>query len=234
MDKGILKEILAGGAEKVRESGALIAGGHSIYDHEPKYGLAVTGQVHPARVLRNDGCREGDCLILTKPLGVGLVTAAARAGLAESGVFQAALASMTRLNRYAAEKMKDFPVSACTDITGFGLLVHGLEMAGQTHTLVIDTDSLPLLPGALDFAAAYYVTAAGQRNFNFFAHKSILQGVSPAMGEILFDPQTSGGLLISVPVAEAQALCDAICRDDPQARIIGQVTAREESPIILV
>lgn len=231
MDKGILKDILAGGAAKAREGGAVIAGGHSIYDHEPKYGLAVTGRVHPQKILRNDGCREGDCLILTKPLGVGLVTSAARVGLAEAEIYEAALASMTRLNRYAAEKMHDFPVSACTDITGFGLLVHGMEMAGKNHTLVIDTDSLPLLPGAYDFAANYYATAAGQRNFNYFGDKFALENISPAMKEILFDPQTSGGLLISVPADKAQALCDAICRDDPQARIIGQVVARKERPM---
>jgi selenide,water dikinase len=234
MDKGILKEVLAGGAAKVGESGAVIAGGHSIYDHEPKYGLAVTGRIHPDKILYNNGCREGDCLILTKPLGVGLVTAAARAGAAGPELLAAVLASMTRLNRYAAEKMKDFPVSACTDITGFGLLVHGMEMAGQEHTLVIDTDSLPLLPGAYDFAAGNYATAGGQRNANFFGNQSVLESVSPAMREILFDPQTSGGLLISLPADKAQALCDAIRQDDPQARIIGQVTAREKNPVILV
>jgi selenide,water dikinase len=234
MDKGILREILTGGAATLKEADAALAGGHSVYDHEPKYGLAVTGKVHPQQILRNDTCQVGDCLILTKPLGVGLVMAAARAGLAPKEALDGAVASMSRLNRYAAAKLAAFPVSACTDVTGFGLLGHGAEMAGEERTLVIDADSLPLLPAAYELAAAYYATAAGQRNRNYIQDKVSMAGITPPMEEILFDPQTSGGLLISAPAEGAQALCEAIRRDDPAAAIIGQVVKREKTPLLVV
>ncbi|MDR2403405.1 MAG: selenide, water dikinase SelD [Spirochaetaceae bacterium] len=234
LDSGILREILAGGAAKALEADTVIAGGHSIYDHEPKYGLAVTGIVDPGKVLRNNRCREGDALILTKALGVGLVMSALRAGKAPEDVAAAAAASMERLNRYAAEQLSLYPVHACTDVTGFGLMVHAAEMAGQDHTLFIESGSLPLLPGALDFAEAYYATAAGQRNRNYMEGKAATEGVSPAMQEIVFDPQTSGGLLIALPADHAQALCADIQRDDPVAAIIGMVGSREDYPVVLL
>ncbi|MDR3146635.1 MAG: selenide, water dikinase SelD [Treponema sp.] len=237
LDGGILREILAGGAAKALEADTVIVGGHSIYDHEPKYGLAVTGMVDPHRVLRNNRCEEGDALILTKALGVGLVMSALRAGaLQGSGedVLAAATASMERLNRYAAERLSRYPVHACTDVTGFGLMVHAAEMAGEDHTLFIESASLPLLPGALGFAEAYYATAAGQRNRNYMEGKAETGGVSPAMQEIVFDPQTSGGLLIALPADQAQALCADIWKEDPAAAIIGMVGGREEFPVVLL
>lgn len=227
MDKAILREILAGGAEKITEAGAAVAGGHSIYDSGLKYGLAVTGRVHPKRFYRNNGCHDGDCLILTKALGAGLVLSAARAGLAKPEELRSAITSMERLNRDAAEKLGSFPVNAVTDVTGFGLMVHALEMSGDGLTLTFDFDSLPLLPGALDHAANYLATAAGQRNRNHTAAAADVSRVSPAAQEVVFDPQTSGGLLISVPASHAQALCDAIRQNDPAAAIVGQVSARE-------
>ncbi|MDR2479206.1 MAG: selenide, water dikinase SelD [Treponema sp.] len=235
LDREILARILLGGAEKVLEAGAVIAGGHSIFDHEPKYGLAVTGMVNPRRFFRNDGCRNGDALILTKPLGAGLVMAALRAGEADSAQVKAAADSMERLNRYAAEKFDACRhIHACTDVTGFGLAVHAAEMAGDSHSIVIDCDSLPLLPGALDFAERYFSTAAGQRNRNFMEGKIDMAGIAPAMREIMFDPQTSGGLLVSVAPDAAQALCDAIRKDDPAAAITGEVIAREDCAVIAV
>jgi selenide,water dikinase len=233
LDGALLQAILAGGAEKAREADTLIAGGHSIYDHEPKYGLAVTGLVDPRRILRNDGCRDGDALILTKALGAGLVMAALRAGEAPAGT-AAAAASMERLNRYAAEKLAGRAVHACTDVTGFGLAVHAAEMAGETHTLVIDGASLPLLPGALGYAENFYATAAGQRNRNYIEGKADIRALSPAMREIVFDPQTSGGLLIAVDAGEAQALCDEIRRDDGAAAVIGEVIPREDYAVVFV
>jgi selenide,water dikinase len=146
---------------------------------------------------------------------------------------RAAAASMERLNRYAAEKFSGFAVHACTDVTGFGLAVHASEMAGD-FTLVIDGGSLPLLDGALGFAENFYATAAGQRNRNFMEGKADVSGIGPALREIVFDPQTSGGLLISAAAAEARALCDAIQRDDPAAAIIGEVCRREEFPVAVV
>ncbi|MDR1277406.1 MAG: selenide, water dikinase SelD [Treponema sp.] len=234
LDKTILGDILAGGAEKALEAETVIAGGHSIYDHEPKYGLAVTGIVDPRRVIRNTACREGDALILTKALGVGLVMAGFRAGEAAAGIVRAATDSMERLNRYAAEKFPPFAVHACTDVTGFGLAVHAAEMAGDGFTLVIDGGSLPLLEGARGFAENFYATAAGQRNRNFMAGRADVSGLDPALGEIVFDPQTSGGLLIAAATEDAQALCDAIKQDDPAAAIIGEVCRREQFAVIIV
>jgi selenide,water dikinase len=232
MDREILRKMLSGGAEKVREADAALAGGHSIYDHEPKYGLAVTGIAHPGRVIRNNTGETGDALILTKPLGVGLVMAALRAGEAGAAQVRAAADSMERLNRYAAEKMTPPPVHACTDVTGFGLAVHAAEMAGAAHTLAIDCASLPLLPGAVGFAENHFATAAGQRNRNFMEGKIEMTGVSAAMREILFDPQTSGGLLIAVAPEAAQQLCDAIKTDDPAAAIIGEIIERENAAVL--
>jgi selenide,water dikinase len=234
MEKIILEEILSGGAEKIQEAGALLCGGHSIYDHEPKYGLAVTGSVHPGRILRNNTCQPGDCLILTKALGVGLVMSAARAGLAGTDEQAAAVGSMERLNKYAAEKLERYAVNACTDVTGFGLLAHAYEMAGTEHTLVIDTEQLPLLPRAFEYAQSYYATAAGQRNRNFMQGKTSLEGIAPGMQEILFDPQTSGGLLISVAEQDAQSLLADIQTDDPAAALIGQVVPKEEQSILVL
>lgn len=234
LDKKILAEIIAGGAVKAREADALIAGGHSIYDHEPKYGLAVTGLVDPKRVLRNDSCRTGDALILTKALGTGLVMSAYRSGTASAEKTKAATDSMERLNRYAAEKMTALngSVHACTDITGFGLAVHASEMAGETHTLLIDSSALPLLPGALGFAEEDYVTGGGGRNRKYMEGKADISALSPALAEIVFDPQTSGGLLIAVADDTAQELCSSIRRDDPSAAIIGKVTDRKEKAVI--
>jgi selenide,water dikinase len=234
IDKVVLGEILAGGAEKVREAGAVLCGGHSIYDHEPKYGLAVTGMAHPDRILRNNTCKTDDALILTKPLGVGLVMSAVRAGLVSEEAYDATTASMVRLNKYAAEKMAAFPVNACTDITGFGLLIHASEMAGEAHTLTINFDSLPVLPGARRYAEDFLATAAGQRNRNHIRHAVDIALISAAGQELLFDPQTSGGLLISLPADQADALCAEIRKDDPAAAVIGVVSAREEYAVVVV
>ncbi|MDR1445008.1 MAG: selenide, water dikinase SelD [Treponema sp.] len=233
LDRQILEAILSGGAEKALEADTVIAGGHSIYDHEPKYGLAVTGLVDPRNLIRNNTCREGDALILTKALGVGLVMAGLRAGEAAEDMVHAAAASMERLNRYAAEKFPPFNVHACTDVTGFGLAVHAAEMAGENFTLVIAGDSLPLLNGALGFAENYYATAAGQRNRNFMEGRADVSGIGAALGEIVFDPQTSGGLLISAAPEDAAALCGAIAQDDPTAAIIGEVRRRQGCAVIV-
>jgi selenide,water dikinase len=235
LDRGILKAILAGGAEKALEADTVIAGGHSIFDHEPKYGLAVTGLIDPRRILRNETCETGDALILTKALGVGLVMAALRGGAVDAAAFKAAADSMERLNRWAAEKMTAHShVHACTDVTGFGLAVHASEMAGKNHTLVIDGASLPLLPRSLGFAENFYATAAGQRNRNYMEGKADVSALPPALQEIIFDPQTSGGLLIAVAPEAAQELCDAIRQDDPAAAIIGEVLEREDATVLTV
>lgn len=235
MEKQKLSEILIGGAEKLKEANASLAGGHSIYDHEPKYGLAVTGQVDPQKIIHNNTPKVGDVLILTKALGVGLIQSAVRGGLSSKKAESAAIASMERLNKYAAEKMAYFPVHACTDVTGFGLLVHALEMAGENVTLIIGTEQLPLLPEAYHYAEEFLATAAGQRNRQFIEQKIDLTSTTPAFQEILFDPQTSGGLLISVAAEKALACLEAIQKDDPVAAIIGEVCVKEsDQSIILV
>ncbi|MDR1470814.1 MAG: selenide, water dikinase SelD [Spirochaetaceae bacterium] len=226
LDKAFLAEILRGGAEKLLEADAVLAGGHSIYDHEPKYGLAVTGIA--GNVLRNNTAETGDAVILTKPLGVGLIMSATREEKADPEHTKAAAASMERLNRYAAEKIAALgnAVHASTDVTGFGLAVHAAEMAGARHTIALDTASLPLIAGAASYATEAFSTGGGGRNRDYMEGKIALNGVSHEMRELLFDPQTSGGLLVAVRKDAAQALCDAIRRDDPFAAVIGEVRDR--------
>ncbi|MDR3146820.1 MAG: selenide, water dikinase SelD [Treponema sp.] len=232
MDKKILVDILAGGAEKIEEAGAVLGGGHSIYDKEPKYGLAVTGIVETSKVLRNNTPKAGHRLILTKPLGVGIVMAALRVGMADETAVAKAVASMERLNRYACETMAGFTVSACTDVTGFGLLVHALEMAGNpasadTLSLVLYPEALPFIPEAADYADEYLLTAAGQRNRNRVEKAVDTASLPFALQELMFDPQTSGGLLIAAAPDEAEELVRRIRRaGDESAVIIGEVTAR--------
>jgi selenide,water dikinase len=227
MDKNVLADILAGGAEKIAEAGAVLGGGHSIYDKEPKYGLAVTGIVKTSKVIRNNTPKTGHRLILTKPLGVGIVMAALRAGMAGEGAVRRAIASMERLNRYACQCMEGFNVSACTDITGFGLLVHALEMAGDTASIVLYPDALPFIPEAAAYAAEYLLTAAGQRNRNHAEQYAAVSALPFTLQELLFDPQTSGGLLIAAAPGEAEELCSRIKKaGDEDAAIIGEVVPR--------
>jgi selenide,water dikinase len=233
MDKAVLAEILAGGAEKIAEAGAVLGGGHSIYDKEPKYGLAVAGLVDTKKVLRNNTPAPGHKLLLTKPLGVGIVMAALRADEADEAAVQQALASMERLNRYASESMAGFQVSACTDITGFGLAVHALEMAGSTVSIVIEPDALPVIPQAKAYADEYLLTAAGQRNRNRVGEAAAVESLPFAAQELLFDPQTSGGLLIAVAPDEAPALLARIRENgDEAAAIIGEVAPKMEKTLL--
>ncbi|MDR1986210.1 MAG: selenide, water dikinase SelD [Treponema sp.] len=233
LDTKILADILAGGAEKIAEAGAVLGGGHSIYDREPKYGLAVTGTVETAKILRNNTPKAGHTLLLTKPLGVGIVMAALRVGMAEEQAVQQAVASMERLNRYACEAMAGFEVSACTDVTGFGLLVHALEMAGDAVSIMLYPDALPRIPEAADYANAYLLTAAGQRNRNRVEKAVNVNPLPFAVQELLFDPQTSGGLLIAAPPDEADALIRRIKNGgDGSAAIIGEILPRSEDLIV--
>lgn len=234
MDKAILSAILSGGAEKLMEAQIPLAGGHSIYDHEIKYGLCVTGKVHPDHMLKNNTCKPGDQLILTKALGVGIVMAAHRVNLADAAHYGAATASMERLNRYAAQAAKPYAPTACTDVTGFGLLAHLCEMVGDTLTAVINPSQLPLLPGAYSYAADYLLTAAGQRNRHYVEGLIGLEGLSKVdfpLQEVMLDPQTSGGLLFTVPKNWAKDMLTAISALAPDAAIIGEIRERSTSPI---
>jgi selenide,water dikinase len=227
----VLGWILKGGAERVRAAEAVVLGGHSIIDEELKYGLAVTGVVHPERVIRNVGARPGDALVLTKPLGTGIITTALKRRKATRKAVKAAVASMISLNRAASEVMRRFPVHACSDVTGFGLLGHAAEMAGQDVTIVLDAGKLPLLPDAADLAEQGFLTGGCRRNRNYLRDKvEIASSVRPGVREVAFDPQTSGGLLIALPRQHAQKLVRALrARGVEGARVVGAVVSRRRN-----
>lgn len=227
MDMGILRRILSGGMDKMREAGVLLIGGHSVEDDELKYGLSVAGLVHPDRVLMNRGAKPGDQLILTKPLGTGIVSTAIKAGLAGEALVNESVRSMTSLNRKAADLMSDVAgIHACTDITGFGLLGHAAEMIEASDTgIIIDSSSVPFFPGIRDFAETGIIPAGLNRNRAFRADIVDAEPSCPEwLLDILFDPQTSGGLLISLPAAHAGQLLDRMHRAGiTEAAIVGSV-----------
>ena len=231
-DKRILTEILEGGAEKCREAGAALAGGHSIYSDELKYGLAVTGMVETCKFYRNNTPRVGDTLILTKPLGVGIITAADRDGVADKNDTAEAIASMERLNKYAAEKLTSYNISACTDVTGFGLLGHLLEMTAGKVSAEIICENLPYFKNVKKYIDDDYITGGGLRNREFVGEKADVSKVLSWIAELMFDPQTSGGLLIAVDNSQADELLSVIKTDDKQATIIGRIAKRDNNEIV--
>jgi len=233
MNIEILREILLGGAEKIVEASAVLAGGHSIYDKETKYGLAVTGIAESDKIIRNNTPKIGHKLILTKPLGTGIIMAALRGEEADDVAVNKAIKSMERLNKYAAEKMSGYDISACTDITGFGLLAHILEMASEKVSIKLFAEEIPYFDEAYKYAEDYLITAAGQRNRKHCGDKADVSGVSFALGELMFDPQTSGGLLISVDSEQASQLLAEIKSDDPCSKIIGEVIEKEKTAILI-
>ena len=232
----MLAEIMRGGAEKAREAGVVIVGGHSVADDEVKFGMAITGVIDPRRIVRNVGARAGDALILTKPLGTGIVmTAFKRDALAEDH-YAAAVQSMTRLNAVAASLMLKHDVHAATDVTGFGLVGHALKMAeGSGVTFVFEESDLPLLPGAIELARAGMIPGGGKRNREFYdAQVKIADEVADEMVEIAFDPQTSGGLLIALPESQSMALLAELhTTDHRDAAIVGRVVARADTRLEL-
>ncbi len=230
LDKSILAEILRGGLEKIHEAGAVLMGGHSVEDPEVKYGLSVTGIVHPRKVLTNAGVQPGDALVLTKPLGTGILTTAIKAGLISSEAERLAIDVMAGLNRYAAEAMASFPVNACTDVTGFGLLGHALEMALASRVAItIHMKEVPLLPQVLEALQTGMMPAGSFSNRNFCArHVQAAPSADSLLLDVLADAQTSGGLLISLPEKEAPALLKALeAHGVSRAAIIGQARRGE-------
>lgn len=228
----VLEAILRGGLEKMREAGCAILGGHSVADKEIKFGYAVTGTIHPDRVKPNAGARAGDALVFTKALGTGAISTALKKGISTPESVEAAIASMQTLNRAACEAMLRFDVHGCTDVTGFGLIGHGREMAlGSGVTLEIEAARVPLLRGALD-AIRGGAISKGLRNNRDFAECVVAagDGIDPDLLTIFFDPQTSGGLLISLPEADAEGLLEAL----PGARRIGRVLPRGNKPIAII
>lgn len=233
MDLNILGEILRGGAEKVAEAGGILAGGHSIADSGVKYGLSVTGLVDPHHLYANDAGKVGDKLILTKALGVGLICTANRVGEADPEHLAAAIRSMTTLNRTAAQISRKYRVHAATDVTGFSFLGHLHEMMGGKLSCRVDARRVPVLPGAEKAAEDFLYTAAGQRNRNHTAPFVRFDGVPFSMEEVLYDPQTSGGLLFAVDPADANELEQELQQAGLAAKIVGEILDKTDPEIIV-
>lgn len=234
LDMSILGQILKGGADKVKEAGALLVGGHTIEDNEPKYGLSVTGMVHPDRVLANAKARIGDALIITKPIGVGILNTAIKAELLDEKQVEEAMRVMAYLNKYPADVMKNYNVSACTDITGFGLAGHALEMAeGSDVTIEIDTTLIPVMDGVFENAAMGLVPAGAYRNKAYSGYKIFMDdNISEEMQDVLYDPQTSGGLLIAVHPDDLDGILkDLEANTETAFALIGYVQEKRDHAI---
>jgi len=236
MDLSILRLILEGGIEKMKEAGVVLVGGHSVEDSELKYGLSVTGFVHPDRVLVKGGMRPGDRLILTKPLGTGVINTAIKADMAGPELTDRVTRLMAELNRDAARVMTEFPVHACTDITGFGLLGHLAEMiTGSGFGIMLRAGDVPIMPEAIEFAGYGLLPAGAFKNKEF--RQSMVEsppGLDSLMVDLFFDPQTSGGLLIAIGEEHADRLLDSLIdKGVTQSRIIGEVIDRAGEKIFI-
>jgi selenide,water dikinase len=236
MDMSILTDILKGGLERMHEAGVVLVGGHSVEDTELKYGLSVTGTIHPDRVVLNNGARAGDRLILTKPLGTGIISTAIKGDMASEKAVASIVKSMTTLNNKASEQMQAVRVNACTDVTGFGLLGHACEMIEGTDVgMVIDSGAVPCFPEAKELAEMGMMPGGLYRNRDFRKNMvDIAESVPQYLADILFDPQTSGGLLIAVPEGKAANLLERLKKEDvTEAVIIGEVVSAPKTRIIV-
>lgn len=222
---GILPRILEGGLDKIKESGAVLVGGHSVDDPEIKYGLSVTGIVHPDRVWANSRAKAGDAVILTKPIGTGIISTAIKGGLASENQVREAVKTMSTLNKDAALIARYFEVHACTDVTGFGLGGHLIEAAkGAGMRFEIYTEQVGVLDGVMEFAAMGLLPAGAHKNKSFFApHTRVAEGTDRARSDLMFDPQTSGGLLLFMPRDQAVQCVDIMEKSGIPARVIGGV-----------
>jgi selenide,water dikinase len=232
-DLGILKEILRGGAEKVQEAGAILAGGHSIHDSSVKYGLSVTGTIDPTKIYQNNTCQLGDHLILTKPLGVSIITVGYSAEEISEEAFVKATTSMETLNKYAMAIIRNYEINSCTDVTGFGLAGHLHEMVNGQYSAEIDSARLPYFEEAYQGAKEFILTAGGQRNRNYMEDKIDFQLNDFGIEELLFDPQTSGGLLVSVPADEAAALVAELQAAGIPAQDFGTIIEKQDKELIV-
>ena len=236
MDMSVLREILAGGLEKMRQAGVVLVGGHSVDDLELKYGLSVTGLIHPGEVIFNTGCEAGDRLILTKPLGTGIVNTAMKADMAPQRGVNKAIACMTALNDKASELMKTVNTHACTDVTGFGLLGHACEMVQGTDVgMVIDPSAVPFFSEAKELAEMGLLPAGLHRNRDYRSEMVEFGPQVPGyLADILYDPQTSGGLLISVSGQQAQSLVETMHESGlVEAAVIGEVVDEKKGRIVV-
>lgn len=230
----VLGEILKGGADKVIEAGAVVIGGHTVSDDEPKYGLSVMGIVHPDKVLKNYGSKEGEVLILTKPLGTGILTTAIKADMASKEAYNEGVKVMSTLNKYSGEIITEHYVSACTDVTGFSIMGHGYEMASASNvTFRLYKDKLPIIEGIKEYAMMGLVPAGSYNNKNYLDGKYELKNVELWMEDLLFDPQTSGGLLISTTKEESVKIMEKLDKLELKSAIIGEVISLQEKYIIV-
>jgi len=231
-----LELLMRGGADKVNEAGAVIVGGHTMVDSELKYGLSVMGTIHPDKIILTAGARPGDAIILTKPLGTGIYSTAMKNGALDDGQERLFIDQMIALNAQAARAMVTAGAHACTDVTGFGLVGHALEMArGSDITIAIDMEAVPLLPDAVHFASYGFLTGGGTANLEFSRSSMEIEGsLTREQKMLLHDPQTSGGLLISLPAEKAQDLLGELGKSGVvHAAVIGEVLPKGAGPILI-
>ncbi len=234
LNMNILGEILRGGADKVLEAGAVIVGGHTVQDDEPKYGLSVTGIVHPDKVLKNYGSETGDILILTKPIGLGIINTAIKANIASKEAYEKAVKVMAYLNKYAGEIITDYNITSCTDITGFSLIGHAYEMAEPSKkTFRIFKDAIPFIKEAKEYASMGLIPAGCYENKRYLEGKYLLKNVESWMEDILFDPQTSGGLLISCKEKDYIEILTRLEKLEVESSVIGRVEDFNDAYIVV-
>lgn len=236
LDPSILGDILSGGADKVKEAGAVLVGGHSVQDDEPKYGLCVSGFVHPDKIFKNYGCRPGDALVLTKQIGSGVINTAIKGEFASEASIKEAQMVMASLNKKAKQVAEKFHVSACTDITGFGLLGHCVEMAGASGvTFEIVADSVEYMTDAMDYATMGLVPAGTYKNQGYSIDQVDAGGIPPVYLDLLYDPQTSGGLLLSVAPEDLNGMLQEFQKIGMETKVsvIGTVTEKSDKLIRL-
>jgi selenide,water dikinase len=234
--KEAIGQILMGGADKVRVAGAVIAGGHTIEDKEPKYGMAVTGLINPKKIAGNNGAKPGDLLVLTKPLGVGIITTAIKGEVAEEDAVNRVIETMTELNKTASEVMQEIGINGCTDITGFGMLGHTWEMSSASGVNIeIYSDSIPLLPTTYELADMGIVPGGAKANLYYLEDKVEFDNIKETYKDILADPQTSGGLLISVSEDKSLELIEELeNRGVKEVNIVGKVCEKTVNPRLVV
>lgn len=235
MEQDTVQQILKGGYDAAYDAGAIITGGHTIHGAEPIYGLAVSGFVHPDKVLTNSNAKPGDVLILTKPLGVGILTTSAKADLVDADVMERIYHQMATLNKAARDIMVKYPVHSCTDVTGFALMGHSFEMAqGSGCTIHLQVDQIPYHEEAYELACMGFIPAGAYRNREYAESSVKVCGdISRAMQDILYDPQTSGGLLMAIPKEAAEACLAELLETIPQATIVGYVTEKQDTWLYL-
>ena len=234
LSPSVLGDIMKGGADKVAESGALLIGGHSIQNDVPLYGLSVTGFVHPEKIQKNYGAKEGDILIITKQVGTGIVSTAAKVDMASKEACEEAIKVMTTLNRLPKEIMDNYPVHACTDVTGFGLLGHGIEMAEPSEvSFELYADEIPYVTESMSLAEMGMIPEGAYKNKKYFDSKVDLSGIKEVYGDLLFDPQTSGGLLYAVEAKYGEEIIKALKGSSlaTEVAVIGKVVPKKEKLI---